>query len=489
MNLVSVFPFPALTQPPSPLTERFDSKPSGANWQEVQFTRARASLRQTLNRYSAYFRSTKTRPANPATQPLLRRDMERLSLTLTKLEQSIVRIAVFGLVSRGKSAVLNALLGEKMLPTGPLNGVTQAPRSVRWSSLPDQNFAIELIDTPGLDEIDGQARATMAQEIARQADLILFVVAGDITRTEYQALCDLRQAQKPLLLVFNKIDLYPDQSRQAIYQNLQRLAAKSPQGESLQRLLSANEIVLVAADPTPLQVRVEQPNGRVTYEWERPPVQISDLQQKILTILNREGHALLALNALVQTRNAESTLASQILELRQAEAEELIWKFVRYKAIAVAVNPIAVLDVAGGVVSDLSMIRALSELYGLPVTRHEAGKLWKTILLSSGSLLLGQLGSGLLLGLGKSAAAVAVGADSPTSFSAYAGVGVLQGAIAGYGAYTVGRAVQVYLEQGCSWGPQGANTVIQEILNQVDSTTILSRLRQELSQNLGLPSL
>lgn len=419
-------------------------------------------------------------------QQALRRDMEQLSITLNKVENGLIRIAVFGLVSRGKSAVLNALLGQKLLPTGPLNGVTQAPRSVLWSPRP--SLQIELIDTPGLDEIDGQARAEMAETVARQADLILFVVAGDITRTEYQALCDLRRAQKPLLLVFNKIDLYPDQSQQAIYQNLQRLAAKSRGSEALQNLLSANEIVLVAAEPAPLQVRVEHPNKRSTYEWETPPAEIEPLKHKILEILDREGSTLLALNALFQVSNAEANLASQILELRTPEADELIWKFVRYKAIAIAVNPFAVLDVVGGAVSDLAMIRALSELYNLPVTRYEAGKLWKTILLSSGGLVLGELGSNLLLGLGKSATAIASG-ENPTHLSTYAGVALTQAGIAGYGAYAVGRAVQAYLEQGCSWGPQGPNTLIQEILNQLEPDTIVYRLRQELSQELGLPLL
>jgi small GTP-binding protein len=431
--------------------------------------------------------------------------MERLSTTLNKLENRIVRIAVFGLVSRGKSAVLNALVGQNVLPTGPLNGVTRSPQSISWSleedtgtrgrgdagivlaeALPKTRLTVELIDTPGLDEIDGQARAQMAQEIARQSDLILFVVAGDITRTEYQALCDLRQAQKPLLLVFNKIDLYPEQTRQMIYQNLQRLAAKSRGGEALQHLLTTNEIVLVAADPAPLQVRVEQPDKRVTYEWEKPPVQIDALKRKILDILNREGKALLALNALVQARDAEATLANEIMQLRQPEAEALIWRYVRYKAIAIALNPIAFLDLVGGAISDLAMIRALADLYGLPITRHEASKIWKTILLSSGSLLVGELGSGILLGMGKSAAA---GLDSSPGFSAYAGIALFQGAIAGYGAYAVGRAAQVYLEQGCSWGPQGANTVIQDIINQLDSTTIIYRLRQELSQELGFPGM
>lgn len=460
-----------------------------------------------MNRYSSYFRAARTNSPGAATQAALKADLDQLSISLNKLESNVARVAVFGLVSRGKSAVLNALLGQKVLPTGPLNGVTRSPQSIVWSPYGtesseafsrdstgqkaerSQRLQIELIDTPGLDEIDGQARADMAQTIARQADLILFVVSGDITRTEYQALCELRQAQKPLLLVFNKIDLYPEQNRQAIYQSLQRLAGKSPQGETLQRLLSTNEIVLIAADPAPVQVRVEQSTGKVTYEWESPAPQVDSLKEKILEILSQEGRALMALNALVQVREAETRLATQIIEVHQSAAEDLIWKFVRYKAIAVAANPFALLDVFGGVVSDLAMIRALAELYGLPVTRHEAGKLWRTILLSSGSLLLTEIGSGLVLGAGKSAAAAVSGVDASSGITAYLGTAIAQAGFAGFGAYSVGRATQIYLEQGCSWGPQGANTVIQDLLKQLDVNTITYRIRQDLSEQLGFPGM
>lgn len=413
----------------------------------------------------------------------LRPEIEVLTNTLQKLDQGVIRIAVFGLVSRGKSAVLNALVGEKILQTGPLHGVTQWPRSVRWTPDSSGKVQIELIDTPGLDEIEGQARAAMAREVARQADLILFIVAGDITRTEYQGLCDLRQAQKPILLVFNKIDLYPDQDREAIYQNLQQLGAGSSSGRRLQQLLSPDEIVMVAAEPAPIPVRVEWPDGRVTHEWESPPPQIDELKQKIVSILNREGRSLLALNALVQVRDAEEAIARKTVELRHKEAEDLIWKFTKYKALAVALNPIAILDVLGGTVADLALIRELARLYNLPMTSYEAGKLWKTIVLSSGGLLLGELGSSFLWGLGKSAAAVASG-ENPTSITGYAGAAIAQAGIAGYGAYAVGQAAQVYLERGCTWGQLGPNTVIQEILSQVDSNTILYRLRQELQQQM-----
>ncbi len=457
--------------------------PATNNQQETHLNRTRASLRQALSWYSNFRRHQNHLP-DVELQAALRNELEVLKSSLNKLDQGVIRIAAFGLVSRGKSAVVNALLGQKILQTGPLNGVTQWPRSVRWTPSSDSKVQVELIDTPGLDEIQGEVRAEMAREVASQADLILFVVAGDITRTEYQALCELRQSQKPLILVFNKIDLYPDQDREAIYQQLQKLGTGSPKDRRLQKMLSTQEIVMVAAEPAPLQVRVEWPNGEVTYEWETPPPQVDELKQKILTILNREGRSLLALNALFQARNAEASIAQKTLALRKAEAEDLIWRYTKYKALAVALNPIGVVDVLGGAIADLALIRSLSRLYGLPMTGYEAGKLWKKILVSSGGLLLGELGSSMVLGLGKSASAIATTIDSPTALTAYAGAAIAQAGIAGYGTYAVGQAAQVYLEQGCTWGPLGPSTVIQDILNQVEPDTILYRLRQELGQQL-----
>jgi small GTP-binding protein len=443
------------------------------NLQETHLNRARASLRQALSWYG-YLRKSGHLSSNPKLAGLVKPELDTLNATLSKLDSNLIKIAVFGLVSRGKSAVLNALLGEKILQTGPLNGVTQWPRSVRWQP-PGGKIVVELIDTPGLDEIAGESRAQMAKEVARQADLTLFVVSGDITRTEYQALLDLRQSQKPLILVFNKIDLYPDTDRSAIYQNLQQLGAGHPQAQPL----LPDEIVMVAAEPAPMEVRVEWPDGRVNYEWETPLPHIEELQQTILNILNREGRSLLALNALVQAREAEAAIAQKTIDLREQEAEEIIWQFTKYKALAVALNPIAFLDILGGTFADLALIRALARLYGLPMTSYEAGKILKTILTSSGGLLLGELGSSFVLGLGKSTAAIASG-DNPVNITSFAGSAIAQAGIAGYGAYSVGKAAQVYLEKGCTWGQLGASTVIQEILSQVDQNTILYRLQQEL---------
>jgi small GTP-binding protein len=449
--------------------------------QETHLNRARASLQQSLSWYSS-FRRHGHFPPSAQLQASVRGELQAIKAALEKLDQNAIAIAAFGLVSRGKSAVLNALLGQKLLPTGPLHGVTRYPKAVRWLP-PGGKVQVELIDTPGLDEIEGEARAEMARDVARQSDLILFVVAGDITRTEYEALCELRASSKPIILVFNKIDLYGDRDREVIYQQLRLLGAGHWGTTDTPNLLSPQEIVRIAAEPAPVPVRVEWPDGSSREEWETPPPQIDELRSKILEILNREGRSLLALNALFQAKEASEALARKTLELRAFEAENLIWNYAKYKALAVAINPIALFDVMGGAMADLALIRALARLYGLPMTSFEAGRLWRKILVSSGGTLLSELGSSLVMGVGKSAAAAQSLLESPAAIATYVTVAATQGAVAGYGAYAVGQVAREYLKRGCSWGDLGSSTVIQEILSQANPHTIIYRLRDELNPN------
>jgi small GTP-binding protein len=451
--------------------------------QDSHFQQAKTSLKQVLSRYAQAVRSPRRTATSVELQAAVKTELNQVTNALDKLNASLVRIAVFGLVSRGKSAVVNALVGQRLLPTGPINGVTQYPRSVYWSLEVGQPITVELIDTPGLDEVGGQSRAAMALDVAQAADLILFVVAGDITRTEYHALTELQAAHKPLLLVFNKMDLYPDRDRRAIYQKLQELMARALTSPStpLSELLP-QDVVMVAAEPTPLPVRIEWPDGRITYERETPPPQVAELKQALVSILQDEGRSLLALNALRHARDAEQAIARKTIKLHQQDAEDLIWQFARWKGAAIALNPIALLDVAGGLATDLLLIRALANLYGLPMTRYEAGKLLNSIVWSSGSLVVGELGTSLLFGVGKSAAAIATAFDSVSGVMAYGSAAIAQASLAGYGSYRVGKAAQAYLEQGCTWGPEGVNTTIQDILSQVDRDTVLYRLRHDIAE-------
>ncbi len=478
--------------------------------QDGHLNRARASIRGAIAHYSKQLRGKGRSPKDAERQMVLKQDIDRLTVALDKITGQTLKIAVFGMVSRGKSAVINALLGQKFLQTGPLHGVTRWPRSVYWTPLADlpaasmitdgqhaaatpiatassngaasqlRALSVELIDTPGLEEVGGDERADVAADVAQQADLILFVISGDITRTEYQAIAQLRAAYKPLLVVFNKIDLYPDYDRRTIAQKLNALLEETGGHRSN---LTLDDIVCVAAEPSPVQVKTEWPGGEVTYEWESPSPQIDHLRDRLLTLLAQEGNLLLALNALRETQSIEQHISQTALVFYDDDAEELIWKFASWKAIAIAANPIAVLDLMGGAVADLVLIRSLARLYGLPMTGYEAGKLWNAIVWSSGSLLVGELGSGLLLGVGKSAAAFASVFESATGLAAYSTAAIAQATLAGYGTYRVGKAAQVYLEQGCSWGPRGSSRAIQDIVSHLDRETLLTRLQRDIEES------
>ncbi|MFG6099194.1 GTP-binding protein [Leptothoe sp. ISB3NOV94-8A] len=457
--------------------------------------RARDSLRQTIDRYIPQLELTRSDADELKRQAAVKAGIAQLTTLLNKLDSTLLRVAVFGLVSRGKSAVLNALIGEKILETGPLNGVTQWPRSLYWTpstSEGETTLKIELIDTPGLDEIEGAERGQVAQDVAQQADLILFVVAGDITRTEYTALQTLHETRKPLLLVFNKTDLYPDIDRQAVYDNLQHLKCQLASDEDTRDETNdtttikssdvpiVDDVILVAADPAPLKVRVEWPDGHVTEEWETSAPEIEPLTTALIDLLQAEGQTLVALNTLHQANQVNTNLAKATAELNQTAADNIILQFAKYKSAAVALNPVAVLDLLGGVASDLVMIRNLAKLYGFPMTSFEASKLWQAIVRSSGTLLLSELGSGLLLGLGKSGAALWSMIDGSAGLTAYAGAMGAQAAAAGYGTYAVGQAARVYLEQGCSWGPQGIKTLMHIIVENANTDSVLERLQQEV---------
>ncbi|MGB5916151.1 MAG: GTPase, partial [Phormidesmis sp.] len=157
---------------------------------------------------------------SPRERTGLETDINHLHGVLDKLIHQVIHIAVFGMVGRGKSSLLNALVGQTIFETGPLHGVTQQAEGIAWQiDEADENIyraelsgesasQVELIDTPGIDEVDGEQRQAIAHKIARQADLILFVVAGDLTQLEHSALRELCQAGKPVLLVFNKVDQY-----------------------------------------------------------------------------------------------------------------------------------------------------------------------------------------------------------------------------------------------------------------------------------------
>ena len=63
------------------------------------------------------------------------------------------------------------------------------------------------------------------------------------------------------------------------------------------------------------------------------------------------------------------------------------------------------------------------------MTSYEARKLWRRILISSGTFLLGEIGTSALFGLGKSSALIGASWGNPSAILSYARLAATQGAI------------------------------------------------------------
>jgi GTPase len=339
------------------------------------------------------------------------------------------------------------------------------------------NSQIELIDTPGIDEVHGEAREALARQIAQQADLILFIVAGDMTKVEYQALSELRLASKPILLVFNKVDQYPETDRNSIYRKIR--------DERVKELLSPDEIVMAAASPL-IAKAVRRADGRVVAQLSAGVPQVNTLKLKILEILHREGKSLVAVNSLLFADDIHDRLVERKMEIRDQQANQIIWKGVMTKATAIALNPVTVLDIFSSAVIDVVMILSVSKLYGIPMTQQGALELLKKIALTMGGVgaseLLATLGLGSVKGLLGLAAPVTGGA----SLVAYASVAVTQAGVAGVSSYAIGQVTKAYLANGAAWGPDGPKAIVTRILASLDEGSILSRIKHELRAKLDI---
>jgi GTP-binding protein Era len=117
-------------------------------------------------------------------------------------------VAIVGRPNVGKSTLLNALVGQKLSITSPK---PQTTRHRVMGILSDQTFQAVFIDTPGLHTNQPRALNRLMNRAAgssmADADLILWMVDAARWTAEDEAVLErVRSADKPCMLVINKVD-------------------------------------------------------------------------------------------------------------------------------------------------------------------------------------------------------------------------------------------------------------------------------------------
>ncbi len=150
-------------------------------------------------------------------------DHQTLADSIRQLDELFLLVVV-GEFNSGKSAFINALLGQKLLKEGVTPTTTQinvvqfgetTERRVENENLHILTAPVELlaelniVDTPGTNAINRQHEA-ITQQFVPRSDLVLFVTSADrpFTESERSFLENIRDWGKKVVIVLNKIDQF-----------------------------------------------------------------------------------------------------------------------------------------------------------------------------------------------------------------------------------------------------------------------------------------
>ena len=260
---------------------------------------------------------------------------------LFRLKEKQLRIGVYGRAGVGKSSILNLLLNKNEFKTDIINGSTKHIEVKDWSLEHQSLKTIELLDSPGFDFYGIKDPKNIFSQI-NCSELILFTIAGDINRNEVAQLNSFIKNGKKIILVLNKIDIWNRHDLKTILQNIR---LKFPKKTNIPIILNSK----------------------------------NNINIQITELINKYGENLLILNSLQFADSLFLKIKEQRLKKRQREAQSIIGRFATIKASGVAINPLIMLDIAGGYALDTALVSELSKVYGLNLKGESVGKIIKKI--------------------------------------------------------------------------------------------------------------
>ena len=158
---------------------------------------------------------------------LPREALDSLQKAILQLDELFL-IVIAGEFNAGKSALINALLGQKVLAEG-ITPTTSRVTLVKWGEqaaeqVVDENFAVytyplpllrelNIVDTPGTNAII-RHHERLTDEYIPRSDLVLFITSADhpLTESERQFLERILTWGKKIVFVLNKVDIFEDDS-------------------------------------------------------------------------------------------------------------------------------------------------------------------------------------------------------------------------------------------------------------------------------------
>jgi small GTP-binding protein len=166
-------------------------------------------------------------------------DQKTLQKSLHQLDELFLLVIV-GEFNSGKSAFINALLGQRFLPEGVTPTTTQiyilhygqtSEQEVQEEAVLGLTYPadflqeINIVDTPGTNAIIRQ-HEQLTEEFVPRSDLVIFVTSTDrpFTESERAFMERIREWGKKVIILLNKIDLLEDAEVRQVVEFIQQNA-------------------------------------------------------------------------------------------------------------------------------------------------------------------------------------------------------------------------------------------------------------------------
>ena len=348
---------------------------------------------------------------------------EQVAQLLLELDRQEIKVAVTGGKSVGKSTLMQVL-----------------NQNVETRNL------VSLEETaPLFREVSDNSDATILAEVAK-SDFVLFLTNGDLTDSEFQTLQQLKAANQPTILVFNKQDQYlTDESASILL--------------SLKQRMQGN-VVATAASPIAIKVRKHEADGSVQEWMEQPAPDMQQLTQQLDEVLAQQGQRLVWLTTIRKAGLLKAEAKNWLNGTRRDRATPIIEQYQWIAAAAAFANPVPALDILATAAINAQMVMDLGNIYQQKFSLEQA----QTVAGTMGSLML-KLG---LVELSTKAISTVLKSNAIT----FVAGGVVQGVSAAYLTRVAGLSLVEYFQQ-------------QEIAIDSGTGLNLENLRQTLQKVFG----
>ncbi|MEH2457354.1 YcjF family protein [Nostoc sp.] len=355
--------------------------------------------------------------------PALETLREQVAQLLLELDRQKIKVAVTGGKSVGKSTLIQVL--KQNVETRDFVSLEETARLFR--------------------EASHNSDAAVLAEVAK-SDFVLFLTNGDLTDSEFQTLQQLKAANQPTMLVFNKQDQYlADESASILL--------------SLKQRMQGN-VVATAASPIAIKVRKHEADGSVQEWMEQPAPDIQQLTQQLDEVLVQQGQRLVWVTTMRKAGLLKAEAKNWLNGTRRDRAAPIIEQYQWIAAAAAFANPVPALDILATAAINAQMVMDLGNIYQQKFSLEQA----QTVAGTMGSLML-KLG---LVELSTKAISTVLKSNAVT----FVAGGVVQGVSAAYLTRVAGLSLVEYFQQ-------------QEIAIDSGTSLNLENLRQTLQKVFG----